>query len=256
MKKLLTLLIVFSALTGFGQLALEHLKFDDEKYFYRKSANQKSFKYTVDIKVPSIEVISSDNDKGIEKFRSMKKHTNNFGTGKPLSIVAIPLLYEVEQSGNSTIFRFGRNAAEEDMNSAEVTVFQNNSPKSPSGTGRFISPPVKVNINSSEFYTYPNDGARNDEGFLMVDASRNQTATIKIDRETRRGRVFVCIFDKKGNLLKSLDPKSDTAQIFTVNEPVYVIPVISRTPVTGAPDNVKFEVGDPKEIAVVDIEEE
>lgn len=256
MKKLLTLLVVLSALSAFGQQTLNHLKFDDEKYFYRKNATQKSFIYTVDIKVPSIEVISSDNGRGIEKFRSMKQHSNNFGVGKPLSIVVIPLLYEVKKQGNSTVFSFGQNAAEDDLNSAEVTVIQDNSPKSASNTGRFITPPVKVNINSPEFYTYPNDGARNDESFLLVDASRNQTATIKIDRETRRGRVFVCIFDKKGNLLNALDPKSDTEQTFTVDEPVYVIPVISRTPAAGAPDNVKFEVGDPKEIAVVDIEEE
>jgi len=256
MKKLLAILITFFALTSFGQQKLNHLKFDNEKYFYRKAANQKSFRYAVDIKVASIEVISSDNGKGIEKFRSRKKHTNNFGKGKPLSIVVIPLLYDVAQMGNSTVFRFGQDAAEDDLNSAEVTVLQNNSPKSTSNTGRFITPPVKVNINSSEFYTYPIDSSRNDESFLMVDASKNQTSTIEISREDRRGRVFVCIFNKKGNLLQALDPKSSSAQTFTVDEPVYVIPVISRTPASGTPDNVKFEVGDPKEIAVVEIEEE
>ena len=255
MKKILTIVLAFYTFAVGAQQGLNQLKFDDEKYFYHKAANQKSYRYTVDIKVASIEVISSD-DRNIEKFRTQKVHTNNFGQGKPLSIVVIPLLYEVEQNGNSTLFKFGENAAEEDLNSAEVYVSRENAPKSNSNVGSFLSPPVKVDVSESDFYNYPVDEARNDEGFLMVEASRNETATIKINREERRGRVFVCVFNKRGNLLRALDPKAAGDETFTVDEPVFVIPVISRTPANGSTNNVTFEVGDPKEIAVVEIEEE
>ena len=260
MKNIVSFLLVLIGFAGIAQPDLNKLKFDSEKYFYRRTPGngQASYQFTVNISVPSVELISSDGGQGIQKFKT--NGNGNFGGGKPVTIVAIPLLYEVAPDGFFTLFKFGQNAAEDDLNSAEVYIGAIGEPVSTSSVTSTIRPPVDVSIDKSEFYVYPGGAARTNQNYLYVEANSSQTQTIRLEREPRRGQVYVCIFDRNGNLLATLDPKDRAGTetpSFTVDKPVFVVPVIASKYIrSGGNDNVTFEVGDPKEIATVEVIEE
>lgn len=140
------------------------------------------------------------------------------------------------------------------FNSAEVTVAPTSSSQSAQSAGTGNNQ-IKVDLSGNEFYSYPGDGSVNGKKFLYVDASNLKKVEISIQRQSERGKVFVCIFDKKGKILKVLNPKGAAdALSYSTSSPVFVIPVIA--PNISNPSNIVFEVGDPRQIAMVEIEEE
>lgn len=260
MKKVAFLLIVFFSIStaGFAQSGLKSLKFNNQKYFlYKVNKRNADYRFTVDIRVPAAELITTDGNR-VNKYRGQgRKNPNQYGNNRPLSVVAIPELYQVQKNGNSSIFKFGRGGAEGNFNSAEVTVepVTGGQPGSANGTGNNM---IQVDIPANEFYAYPGNGSSSGKKFLYVNASASNMVKISIGYQKERGDVYVCIFDKQGRMIKALDPKhgGNTAAVLTYvsNTPVYVIPVIA--PNIKNPGNIIFEVGDPKQVAMVEIEEE
>ncbi len=259
MKKL-TFLFLFIATSTFGQPKLQHLKFDNERYFYLRQpgARNNSVIATVDVLIPGVELVSTDN-RGSAKLRNGQTFRN--APGRPFYLLAVPLLYEVSSGSNSSVYRFGPNGGENDFNSAEITISRTGAGNQSASPGNYIEPPVRFGIEDNELYSFPSSVAYNNQTYLKVNASKQEPATIAINREPNRGNTYVCIFNEKGNLLTALDPKNPgnnvPRQSFTTAENVYVIPVIGRKIVKeNGRDRVVFEVGDPRESAVIEIFEE
>ena len=260
MKQVTVLLFLFCAMsvTAFAQSELQSLKFDNERYFlYKINKGNVNYRFTVDIRVPAAEIITTDGSR-VNKYRGQgRKSSNQYGNNRPLSVVAIPELYQVQKSGSTSIFRFGRGGAEGSFNSAEVTVAPVSEGEPGRATGRGNNM-IKVDLPANEFYAYPGNGSSTGKKFLYVNASGSNMVKISIGFQKERGDVYVCIFDVQGRMIKALDPKhsgnSPAALTYVSNTPVYVIPVIA--PNTKNPANVLFEVGDPKQVAMVEVEEE
>ena len=199
MKKLLTIIFLFFGLAAFTQPNLNNLKFDSDKYYYRRTPGnpQSSFNFNVQIRVPqSIDLITSDNGNSVRKFKT--NGNGNYGTGKPLTALAVPLLFEVSPAtdGVSTLFKFGQSAAEDDFNSAEVFVGALGNQVSTSTITNLVRPPVDVEISNTEFFSYPATTQRSNQNYLWIDANRSNPITIAIRTESRRGQVYVCIFNR------------------------------------------------------------
>lgn len=261
MKKLLIVLFLFVSFYGMAQQNLQNLSFNDAKYFYFKQpGNSGEINLNVLTKIPGVDLITTNNT-ALQRLNA----NQNFraGQGRPVYALAIPLLYQTFRSGNANVYRFGVNGGEGDFNSAEVAVIRNDATVSPIliKNSDYIRPPVKFTIDTNQLFTDPSSTAYNTQTYLHVEASNTQKATIQINRQEERGNTYICIFSKNGKLLASLDPKHPTdnssVQSFTVDQDVYVIPVIGKKQSDrNGTDVVIFEVGDPKQNVTIEAFEE
>ena len=261
MKKfpLFLLFLIFLSAYAIAQQNLQQLRFDDNKYYYfREPGRNGSLNVNVTSKIPGILLISTDNS-AARRLNSGQSFNN--GRGNPFYLLAVPSLYEVSLSGNENIYKFGQGGGEGNFNSAEVLVTRTSAEVSPVSVGRYIRPPVKFAIAANELFSDPTTQNYANQQFLFVEASENQRAEIKINRQPERGNVFVCIFNEKGEFLAELNPKdlndNSPTKSFITKEPVFVIPLVGNKFTRQASrDLIQFEVGDPKEVATIEIEEE
>ncbi len=259
MNKLLTLFFLLSATATIAQQNLQNLRFDNDRYFYfREPGANNSVVADVSALILGLQLISTDN-RGLERLSMNQRFRNP--PGRPFYLLAIPQLYEVDLDNDVNVYKFGQNGGEDNSNSAEVRILRNNTVPSPVNVERYIRPPVKFSVDADLLYTDPSEAPYDNQEFLRITASKIRTATIEIDREPNRGNTYVCIFSEKGELLAALDPKdpdsTEPTQSFTTNKNVYVIPVVGKkVNKEGNTDQVTFEVGDPRENAVIRIFEE
>ena len=259
MNKLVTLFLLLSSIFAGAQQNLQNLRFDNDRYFYfREPGANNAVIADVSVLILSLQLISTDNS-GIERLSMNQRFRNP--PGRPFYLLAIPQLYEVDTENDINVYKFGQNGGEDNFNSAEVRILRNSTPSSPVNVGRYIRPPVKFSVDADLLYTDPSEAPYDNQEFLHVTASEIRTATIEIDRQPNRGNSYVCIFSEKGDLLAALDPKDPDnnapIQSFTTNKNVYVIPIVGKkVSKEGNTDQVTFEVGDPRENAVIRIFEE
>ena len=260
MKKILTVLFLASAMPLFAQTEIPNLRFDSDKYFYsRAPGNNQRIRFDINIVLPIVQVFTTDNQNANNRIRSSQNGVTE--SGKPFMAIVSPLLYDATTQGSTKIFKYGQNGGESDFDHAEVRVMRVGAAATPSRTGTLINPPFKFRMNSNDIFSENSTGGTEGRTIIKVEASASQTATIEISRQSERGNVFVCIFDSKGKLLASLDPKSSEndflVQSYTVDNTVYILPVVGPkvTTLEGV-QRVLYEVGDPKEVAFIETEEE
>ncbi len=262
MKKLWIVLILFVfAFQGRAQQNLQNLSFNDAKYFYfRQPGSLNGININVLIKIPGVDLVTTNN---IAIQRLNANQNFNAGQGQPVYVLAIPMLYQTFRNGNTNVYRFGVNGGEGNFNSAEVSVTRTTNDASPItiNSQNYIRPPVKFSIDLASLYSEPSSGTYNNQSYLRVEASDAQKAIVQINRQSERGNAFVCIFTENGNLIAELDPKkpndNSPAQSFTVDQTVYIIPVIGKKVSSqNGVDLVVFEVGDPKQNVTVEATEE
>ncbi|QGY45574.1 hypothetical protein GM418_18425 [Maribellus comscasis] len=250
--------LIFLSVCSFAQQDLQQLRFDNNKYYYfREPGRSGNLSVDVASKIPGIILMSTDRS-AVRRMNTGQTFTN--GRGNPFYLFAVPALYEVLLSEDGNRYKFGQNGGEGDFNSAEVLVFRNNGTASAISVGRYIRPPVKFSISGDELFTDPSAVNYAAQQFLRVEASENRTAEIRINHQTERGNVFVCIFNEKGEFLAELNPKdkndNSPTKSFVTAQTVYVIPLVgSKFTRQANQDLIQFEVGDPKEVATVKIEE-
>lgn len=237
---------------------MSKVKLQLTKHFLRKTNKANvDYKFTIDIDIPEVDVISSDGSKSNRFQKKGKQQPTKYGKNKPLEIVTIPLLYHAYESLQSSVFKFGKDIGENDYNGAEVSVTSVSNGDSVSESDN-AGNKMQLNFDTSEFYNYPGNGSVDGKKFLCVTASDTKKVELSISKQAERGKVYVCVFNKNGKLVKMLNPKSqknsDSELKYIVDDTVYVVPVISPTEKDGI--KTVFEVGDPRQVAMVEIEEE
>lgn len=263
MRTLFTLIFVSLVLMSFSQGPVSlNLKFTDDLFFSKTPGSSNlAIKYTVRSKLETVLILATDNQ---NDKRILNNENYTGGRGRQSFVVVVPELYGYNDNGASVKFNFGKNSAENNLDDAEVIVFYANGNPSPRMTGK--QKQINFKAGSGEILSVSGAGVSttNPEGkrFLNVEASTEKTATIEIARESHRGNVVIGIFSQKsGNLIGLLNPKdpSDTrpTQSFTVDENVYVVPVIRPVFSTNnGIDTIVFAVGDPLVNATVEATEE
>ena len=182
--------------------------------------------------------------------------------GKRTFTLAMVKLQSISSTSDATSFNFGLGCGEEGVDDANVLISSSNgsADRGLSGGG---NTPIKLDLPANEILTVsadnmPGSGNKN-ENYLRVNADRESKATIRIDQDARKGQVIVAVFRVQGNPnpIAVLDPKSASAQSVTVDQDVYVVPIIRPKLVDNAGNkNILFEVGDPHENGRVEIDEE
>jgi hypothetical protein len=238
------------------------LKFNSDLYYTRTPGNNnRGIRMTVKDKLSSVQVITSDNNSD-RRLNSGESFLN--GKGRQAFVLVIPKLYGIKDLNSGRSYLFGEKSGENNSDDAVVMVAFSNQSATPQS--QLVQQPVKLKIDTSEVFMVSASsapaGGINGKNFLKIEASTSQTATIAIDREPNRGNVIVGIFSvKTGNLIGTLNPKDPVNQSprlsFTVNEPVFVIPIIRPVSTrSNGVDTVRFDVGDPLQNATVETVEE
>lgn len=236
-----------------------NLKIPTDLYYSRTPNQGKSIKFTIDVKLAAINLITTDN----QNFQRLGKSSiSRRAIGRTSALIAIPKLYQIRESDNGNTYSFGQDGGENNNDDATITIrYQNTAPSPTSNTNH---KPLLFSVDDSEIHIVKNGRTdfKNTEHFLKILASRNFPATIEINRKSEQGNCIVAIFDSKnGKFLGSLNPKdpnNNAAKLsFTVDTDVYVMPII-RPKVTSnnGIDTIVFEVGDPKKNGSATSEEE
>lgn len=238
-----------------------NLKLTEDLFYSRTPGRDKSVRMTVQNKLPSVLIIATDNS---QSSRLNKEESFLHGKGKQAILVALPALYKSGSQDGVLTFYFGEKGAENDLDQAVVRISYQNA--AAGKTKNMNRKPLMFPVSDAEVFTIPVSGNPvgevNGKNFLLAEASGEKPVTVEIDREAQRGRVLVGIFSQKnGNLVAALDPKdpNNTASVvsFTVDEPVFIIPVIKPSAASNTnAGNLVFEVGDPREVATVTVSEE
>jgi hypothetical protein len=262
MKIFLAFLLFFCSVMVYSQPSNTlNLKLTSDLYYSRTPAASKGVRLNLKNKIESVLVVTSDNS-NTRRLSAGQSLLNE--KGKSVFLLVISQLYKYAVDGNVRQFYFGEKGAENNLDQAVVRVLYNAAAASPGKT--LNRQPVLIGGSESEFFTLPAGGTPSGDIsgklFLKVEASSEKTATIEIDRESQRGKVLVAVFSEKtGNLLATLNPKDPNNQAktisFTVDETVLIIPVVrpSVSTATGL-DSIRFEVGDPQQVATVEATEE
>jgi hypothetical protein len=262
MKTFLTLFLLSVSMLAFSQPSTSlNLKLTNDLFYSRTPAAGKGVRLNLKNKLEPVWVVTSDNTNS-RRLSAGQSVLNE--KGKSIFLVVLSQLYKYAVDGNVRQFYFGEKGAENNLDQSVVRVLYNNDAPSPGKT--LNRQPVLIGSSESEFFTVPAGGTPGGDItgklFLKVEASSDKTATIEIDRESQRGNVLVAVFSEKtGNLLATLNPKDPNNQAktisFTVNETVLIIPVV-RPKVSSATgvDTIRFEVGDPQQVATVEATEE
>jgi hypothetical protein len=262
MKLFLALLLISCSIIAYSQPSgTLNLKLTNDLFYSRTPAANKGVRLNLKNKIESVLVVTSDNTNS-RRLSTGQSILNE--KGKNVFLLVLSHLYKYSVDGNVRQFYFGEKGAENNLDQSVVRVLYNNDAPSPGKT--LNRQPVLIGSSESEFFTLPAGGTPSGDIsgrlFLKVEASADKTATIEIDRESKRGNVLVAVFSEKtGNLLTTLNPKDPDNQAktisYTVNETVLIIPVV-RPKVSSATgvETILFEVGDPQEVATVEATEE
>ncbi|NND33455.1 MAG: hypothetical protein HKN76_12760 [Saprospiraceae bacterium] len=236
------------------------LKFSDDLYYSRQPGNNRQVKFTVKTKLDAIFLIATNNDRS-KKLR--KDESDSLGRGRRGFLLAIPKLFFVNRDGNNRIYQFGQNGGQGNNDDATVQLSYSQADASPTQPSN--RPPVTFDINEGEMMVVTNtsteSGNTDGKHFLKAEASPANPVTVTINRNPNQGKVIVCIFNaNNGNLLARLDPKDQVdlsaSQSFTSDKIIHIVPVIKplKNSINGK-DEIKFEVGDPKDNGSAESEE-
>ncbi len=236
-----------------------NLQIPDSLYFSKSPGNNKRVRFEANLVLPAIHVFTSDNARSV-KLGAAQVQT--MGLGRKSFLLAIPLLYTISLQATTRSYHFGENGGEDKMDNALVAVSYEGKPASPELNS--AQPPVLLKLEDAAILnitnTFPGTGPTAGKTYLKVDASNAKTATLSINRETRRGKVMVCIFNaSNGKLIGMLDPKRNGVESFTAKREVWVVPIIKpdrSRPSGSAVDQINFEVGDPVVNGSVRVSEE
>ncbi|HNR06729.1 MAG TPA: hypothetical protein PKM27_05380 [Saprospiraceae bacterium] len=236
-----------------------NLQIPDSLYFSRSPGNNKGVRFDADIVLPAIHVFASDN---VRSVKLVPSQAQTMGLRRKSFLLAIPLLYTISLQATTRSYHFGENGGEDKMDNALVAVSYEGKPASPEFNS--AHPPVLLKLEDAAIlninHTFPGTGSTASKTYLKVDASNAQTATISINREVRRGKVMVCIFNaSNGKLIGMLNPKRNGVESFTARREVWVVPIIKpdrSRPSGSAVDQINFEVGDPVVNGSVRVSEE
>lgn len=185
--------------------------------------------------------------------------SNTMSNPGTADILCTALLNSVEASSGGRRYEFSPGCAENSKTSASVrVVFSNLAPSTP-----VISPNQTafiLNVADSEILSVSGNetpvGPTNARKMLKVNASVGNTATISINLDDNRGQCFIAIVGSQGTLA-ILDPKSSSNLSFSVNQAVYVVPVL-KPKVQRSQDGANeliYEIGDPERNGKVRVEE-
>ena len=230
---------------GFSNL---NLKIPDSLYYSRSPGNNKGIRFEANTILSAINIFTSDNSRSLKLKQSQPQ---TMGLGRKSFLLAIPLLYNRGLQGTSRSYHFGENGGEENMDDALVVISYVGNPASTELNS--TNPPVLLKLENSAILTITNGssgtGPTGSKTYLKVNASNSNPATITLNKEARRGKVMVCIFNESnGNMIGMLDPKRNPVESFTARHNVWVVPIIkpNRSRPSGtAVDQIIFEVGDP-----------
>lgn len=230
---------------GFSNL---NLKIPDSLYYNRSPANDKSIRFVADTILPAINIFGSDNSSSSTLKQNLGQ---TMGNGKKSFLLAIPLLYNRGLQGTIRSYHFGEYGGENSADDALVFISYAGNPASTEPNSNI--PPVLLKLENSAILTIADGssgiGPTGSNTYLKVNASNSNTATITLNKEARRGKVMVCIFNvSNGNMIGMLDPKRNPAESFTARRNVWVVPIIKpdrSRPSGTAEDRIIFAVGDP-----------
>ncbi len=230
---------------GFSNL---NLKIPESLYYSRSPANNKAIRFEADVIRSAINVFTTDNARSLNLKQSQAQ---SMGSGRKSFLLAIPLLYNRGLQGTTRSYHFGENGGEDNMDDALVLISYAGNPASAELNS--THPPVLLKLEDASILTITSAssgiGPTGSKTYLKVDASNSNPATITLNKEARRGKVMVCIFNaSNGNMIGMLDPKRNSVESFTTRRDVWVVPIIkpNRSTHSGtAVDQIIFEVGDP-----------
>lgn len=176
---------------------------------------------------------------------------NRMDPGQEASVVCMAKLTEVVPAGDGRRYVFSPACAENNKSSANVrVVFGNGTVSQPNAQGDqtgFIMTMANDAILNVDSNSTP-EGATRTEEFLHVIASPSNKAQVSINLDDNRGQCFIAIVTSgsEGNTLAILDPKSETNRSFTVDQSVFVIPIVRATEISENGRQVLlYDIGDP-----------
>lgn len=250
-KAILYLFFLFTVpLISYGQPDFSNLnlKIPDSLYYSRSPGNNKGIRFEANSILSAINIFTTDNARSSKLNQSQAQ---TMGLGRKSFLLAIPLLYNRGLQGTNRSYHFGENGGENNADDALVFISYAGNPASPELNSN--NPPVLLKLENSAILTITNGssgiGPTGSNTYLKVNASNSNTATITLNKEARRGKVMVCIFNaSNGNMIGMLDPKRNPVESFTARRNVWVVPVTkpNRSTHSGtAVDQIIFEVGDP-----------
>jgi len=235
-----------------------NLKIPSGLYYQRMPEDDKSVLFSVESLLSSVNIFASDN------FSSSALHqgqTKNFPHGRKSFLMAIPLLYKIENVLDTSIYYFGEGGGEDSLDDALVKVRYNRDQTSKPLQAQHT--PVMIELEDDQIWsqkTSSDTGGFSVTKYLRVPVSGNNNATISITGESRRGKVMVCIIhERNGKLLALLNPKVNGNLSYTTDKTVFIIPFIvpnSSGNFGLTKDTIMFVVGDPIVNGTASAEEE
>jgi hypothetical protein len=182
--------------------------------------------------------------------------------GLKATIIATARLNSITSDSSGTQqFNFGNNCGEDDADDANVIIhysgLQASEEQMVEGTTSFRLPVSSENILVVTGNNTPLN-PDSSEDFIQVNASRTNTATVSINTNEKQGQVYIAIIKAEGYPfpIALLNPKSTDNLSFTVDQNVYVVPMIKPKFVrVGTESSVIFEVGDPRKNGKAEVEE-
>ncbi len=191
----------------------------------------------------------------------LQEGINPMDQGESSYIISTALLQSVVNSADGKRYAFSETCAENYKSNANVRVIYSydtpNTPIQSSGQTDFMLELDKTKVLTVSGNDTP-VGATGVKQFLKVLASPGNTATISINYDTNRGQVYVAIMSigQGSKTLAMLNPKSTNNLSFTVQEDVFIVPILKPILTEENGETViLYEVGDPERNGKVRVEE-
>ena len=228
------------------------LKIPSGLYYQRTPDEDLSVAFSTVSIINSLNIFTTDNSR-VKVFKN-SGDTVTLGKNDPGYLLAIPALYDISKAGDTAIFSFGVGGAADNSAAAVVKVIFGDFPETKQ-KNYLRQMEVEIQVADTQILNYDRTGTMQGptspkQYLTIIGGNQQNKASIYLDESLARGKVMICIINRRNHqLIALLNPKSSNQMPFVTRHEVYIIPIIAPnlSGNYGLPiDSINFSVGDPK----------